>query len=289
MKSRGSAKVFDIVNIALLFLLAALSIIPFIHVAAKAFSGEMAVISGHVSFWPVDFSLTSIQYVLTKSAFFQSFMNSVFVTVVGTTLSLVFTVLAAYPLSKGSLKGKRFILLLYVFTMLFHGGIIPTYMLIKGLGLLNTLWSIIVPTLIIPFNMLVVKTFFEGVPDGLEESAEIDGAGYMRILVSIILPISLPVLATVGLFYAVHYWNNFFYPVLFISKPEVKPLQVFLYDMITSTESSTGTMSADEAFNISTDGVRAATIIVSTLPILLVYPFLQKYFVKGLTIGSVKG
>ncbi|WP_240763119.1 carbohydrate ABC transporter permease [Paenibacillus thalictri] len=289
MKRKRRVEPFDVVNVVLLGLLGALSVVPFIHVAAKSVSGETAVLSGDVSFWPIGFSLKSLQFVMMQSSFFQSFLNSVFITVLGTLLSLAFTVLAAYPLSKGTLKGKRLILWLYVFCMLFHGGIIPTYMLIKGLGLLNTLWSIIVPTLIIPFNMLVAKTFFEGLPDGLEESAEMDGAGYMRILVSIVLPVSLPMLATLGLFYAVHYWNSFFYPVLFISKPEMKPLQVFLYDMITSTESATGTLSADEAFNLSTEGVRSATIVVSTIPILLVYPFLQKYFVKGLTIGSVKG
>lgn len=287
--SKRQTGVFDVVNMGLLSLLALLSVVPFIHVTAKGFSGESAVLSGQVQFWPVDFDVKSLAYVLTQSAFFSSFMNSVFVTVVGTLFSLLMTVLAAYPLSKTGLKGRKLILLLYIFSMLFHGGIIPTYILIKSLGMLNTLWSIIVPTLIIPFNMLVVKTFFEGLPDGLEESAQIDGASYPRILFSIVLPISLPVLATIGLFYAVHYWNSFFYPILFISKPELKPLQVFLYDMITSTETTVGQLSADEAFNLSTEGVRSATIIVSTLPILLVYPFLQKYFVQGLTIGSVKG
>jgi len=280
---------FDYTNGLVLAIIGALSILPFIHVLSKSFSDEAAVIAGKVALLPKGFSLSSYSYVLFESRFMGALGITVFVTVVGTIGSLLVTVLAAYPLSKPYFKARKFILGLYVFSMLFYGGIVPSYMLMKTLGLLDTVWAMIIPLLVVPFNLLVVKTFFEQLPESIEESARIDGANNWRILFSIMLPISLPVLATIGLFYAVGYWNNYFHPLLYISKIELKPLQLYLMDMISSTSENMGSLGVEQSLNLSTEGVRSATIIVSVIPVLIIYPFLQKYFVKGLTIGSVKG
>lgn len=280
---------FDVINGVVLAVLGLLSLIPFLHVVAKSVSDDAAVIAGKVGLYPIGFQTHSYQYVLFESGFFQSLGVTVFVTVVGTFLSLLITVMAAYPLSKPRFRGRKFILLLYVFSMLFYGGIVPSYMLMKALNLLDTIWSMIIPFLVVPFNLLVVKTFFEQLPESIEESAEIDGATNWRILRSIVLPISLPVLATIGLFYAVGYWNNYFHPLLFISSVDLKPLQLYLMDMITSSSENLSKLSIEDSMNLTPESVRAATIVVSIVPILIVYPFLQKYFVQGMTIGSVKG
>ncbi|MDF2923793.1 MAG: sugar transporter permease [Paenibacillaceae bacterium] len=280
---------FSIINGLFLSVLGLVCVLPFLHVASKAVSDDTAVVAGRVGIIPNGFQLDAMRYVLLESSFLNSFRNSVFITVVGTLLALLVTVMASYPLSKPGFKGGKSILMLYVFTMLFSGGIIPNYMLIKGLGLLDNLWALILPSLIVPFNLLVMKTFFEGLPESLEESAKMDGASYIRILFSIVLPISLPVLATIGLFYGVGYWNSFFSAMIYISKQDLKPLQLLLYEMIVNTETDLNQLSPDQLMNLTSEGIKAATIISSALPIIIVYPFLQKYFVKGLTLGSVKG
>ena len=280
--------VFTVLNYAFFTLVALLCLLPYLHIIAKSFSSNTAVVSGKVAFWPVDFGLEVYKYVFQDSLFWSAFGNSVFVTVVGTLLSLVVTVFAAYPLSKPDFRGRRVILLLYVFSMLFYGGTVPIYVFMQSLGLLNTLWAIIVPFIISQYNMFVMKTFFEGLPAAIEESARIDGAGHMRILFSIVLPLSLPSLATIGLFYAVGYWNNYYHAMLFITRPEVKPMQLYLYELI-STATRVSELDPEMAMSVSSAGVQAGSILVGTLPILLLYPFAQKYFISGLTIGSVKG
>lgn len=280
--------VFTVLNYAFFTLVALLCLLPYLHIIAKSFSSNTAVVSGKVAFWPVDFGLEVYKYVFQDSLFWSAFGNSVFVTVVGTLLSMVVTVFAAYPLSKPDFRGRRVILLLYVFSMLFYGGTVPIYVFMQSLGLLNTLWAIIVPFIISQYNMFVMKTFFEGLPAAIEESARIDGAGHMRILFSIVLPLSLPSLATIGLFYAVGYWNNYYHAMLFITRPEVKPMQLYLYELI-STATRVSELDPEMAMSVSSAGVQAGSILVGTLPILLLYPFVQKYFISGLTIGSVKG
>ena len=280
--------VFTVLNYAFFTLVALLCLLPYLHIIAKSLSSNTAVVSGKVAFWPVDFGLEVYKYVFQDSLFWSAFGNSVFVTVVGTLLSMVVTVFAAYPLSKPDFRGRRVILLLYVFSMLFYGGTVPIYVFMQSLGLLNTLWAIIVPFIISQYNMFVMKTFFEGLPAAIEESARIDGAGHMRILFSIVLPLSLPSLATIGLFYAVGYWNNYYHAMLFITRPEVKPMQLYLYELI-STATRVSELDPEMAMSVSSAGVQAGSILVGTLPILLLYPFAQKYFISGLTIGSVKG
>lgn len=287
-KPRGKGRAFQLLNGFFFLLVALVCVLPYMHLIAKSFSGNYAVVAGKVGFWPVGFQLDVYGYVIRNSVFWQAFQNSVFITVFGTIASMTVTVLAAYPLSKPSFRGRKPILLLYVFSMLFYGGTIPIYILMQSLHLLNTLWAMILPFLVTQFNLFVMKTFFEGIPAAIEESAKIDGAGQMRILLGIVLPLSLPSMATIALFYAVNYWNGFYHAMLFVNKQEVKPLQLYLYEMI-SAAANTSEMDPEAAMSISSGGVQAASIVLGTLPIVLLYPFAQKYFVHGLTIGSVKG
>jgi putative aldouronate transport system permease protein len=224
--------------------------------------------------------------------FANAFKNSVIVTVCGTALSLFMTSLTAYPLSKPRLRGRKFFILIFVFTMLFSGGLIPTYLLIRNLHLINTLPVLFLPAMVSVFNMLVIKNYFEGLPDALEESAKMDGASNFRILFQIFLPLSLPVLATIALFYAVAFWNDYFMSMIYINSPELKPLQLYLKELLASANNvflQLDKIDVDRAMNVSPQAIQAASIMVATVPILLVYPFLQKYFVKGVLLGSVKG
>ena len=293
-ETRGE-KIFYVINYILLTLFALTTLLPFMNLLAKSMSSNSEVISGAVTIYPKGFQMDAYKYVLKQGQFVNSFKVSIFVTIVGTFISMIMTVMTSYPLSKPHLKGRKFFLMLYIFAMLFGGGMVPTYLLVKSLNLINTVWSLILPGMISIFNMLIVKNYFEGLPESIEESAKIDGASDTTVLFRIVLPMALPVLATVSLFYAVGYWNNYMSAILYITKPNLKPLQQYLNDMIANAEAiregigGTGNIDPDQAMNLTTATITATTIIVSTVPILCVYPFLQKYFVKGITIGSVKG
>ena len=276
------------VNTMLLSIVALICLLPFVHMLAKSFSGSGAVSAGRVSFWPLEPTLNTYRYVLGDSLFWSSFRNSVVITLGGTAIALTITTMAAYPLSKPSFRGRRIILVLYVFSMLFYGGMVSIYVLIRSLGLLNTLWCQIIPLALSQYNLFVMKTFFEGLPEAIEESARVDGAGPVCTLVSIVLPLSLPSLATIALFYAVGYWNAYYHAMIFITRPNMKPLQMYLYELITTTQ-NLYEVDPVIAAGLSSSGMQAAAIVVSSVPILAVYPFLQKYFVHGLTVGSVKG
>ncbi|MHA0856817.1 carbohydrate ABC transporter permease [Paenibacillus sp. CMAA1364] len=292
IKDSFGEKLFTILNYSFFLILGFIALFPFLNVIAKSFSGEAAVVSGLVSFYPVDFQIGTYKLVLGNAQFLNSFKITIIVTVVGTIASLFMTVLAAYPLSKPDLKFRKQLLLIYVFTMLFNGGIIPTYLVMRELELINTMWALFVPGLINVFYMLIIKNFFEALPEGLEESAKLDGASNMRVLFNIILPLAKPVLATVGLFYAVLLWNSYFSAMIYITSPELKTLQLYLKELIASTSevlTMAGQIDVNRDLNQAPEAVRAASIVTATIPILLVYPFLQKHFVKGVLIGSVKG
>ncbi len=280
---------FDALNAVLLAGVGLICLLPFLHVLAKALSDQASVMGNRVTFYPIGVHGEAFRFVFEHTRFFEALKVTALVTAIGTALSMTITVLAAYPLSKPEFKGRKAILMLYVFSMLFYGGIIPGYLLMKGLGLLDTLWAMIVPLLVVPFNLFVCKTFFEGIPESIEESAKIDGASNFRILLRIVLPISLPVLATLGIFYAVGYWNNYFHPLIYVNSIDLKPLQLFLYDTIANTEELLQEQPDSVRLSMAPEGFRAATVISSIVPILLVYPFLQRYFVTGMTLGSVKG
>ncbi|MDG0811403.1 carbohydrate ABC transporter permease [Cohnella rhizosphaerae] len=266
------------------------TLLPFANVLSKAISEEWAITAGKVGIFPVGFQLDTMKFVVTNGQFLHSLGISALVTVVGTLLSLLVTALTAYPLSKRELPGMGIIIVLFIFTMMFNGGIIPNYLLIRELHLIDHLGSLVLPALVSVFNMLVIKSYFEGLPASLEESARLEGASNFTILFRIILPLSGPVLATIGLFYAVSFWNDYFNPMLYINSTSLKPLQLYLQDIVMNADtSSILNQSADDLMNVQPEAIRSATVIASTIPILLVYPFLQKYFIKGVLIGSVKG
>ncbi len=265
-------------------------LLPLANVFSKSVSEEWAIISGKVGIFPVGFQLDTLRQVISSDIFIRAFTVSVGVTVVGTVLSILLTAVTAYPLSKRHLPGISFVMVLFVFTMLFSGGMIPNYLLMRNLNLINNLWALILPGMISVFNMLIIKSYYENLPEALEESARIDGAKTYTILFRIILPLSMPVIATISLFYAVGFWNDFFNPMLYINDTSLKTLQLYLRDVVMDADTSNAAnKSVDDLMNMSPEGIRAATVVASTVPILCVYPFLQKYFIKGVLIGSVKG
>lgn len=266
------------------------TLLPLANILSKAISDESAVVSGKVGIIPIGFQLDTMKYVVSSSQFLHSIGISLLITIVGTFLAILITALTAYPLSKRHLPGISFLMLLFIFTMMFNGGIIPNYLLMKQLHLINSLWSIMLPALISVFNMLVIKSYYESLPEALEESAKMDGARNFTILFRIIIPLSVPVIATIALFYAVYFWNDYFHPMLYINDAGLKPLQLYLRDIVMDADSSNAVnKSVDDMMNVSAEGIRAATVIASIIPMLLVYPYLQKHFVKGVLIGSVKG
>lgn len=292
MKKTWADWIFDFVNYGLMVLLTLLTLLPFLHIISKAFSGAGKVTAGLITFYPQDIQLNAIKYVLADNQFLSSFRVSVIVTIAGTASAMLLTVLTAYPLSKPALRGRKPMLYLHILTMLFSGGMIPVYLVYSTLGLLNTLPAMILPGMLSTFNMLIVKNYFETLPESVEEAAIIDGAGIICVLFAVVLPISLPVIATISLFYAVGYWNSYFSALLYITIQDLKPLSLYLYELIQksiSVSDLSGFEGMNEAMNLVGDSIRAATIVVSTVPILILYPLLQKHFVKGITIGSVKG
>ncbi|MGL5021282.1 MAG: carbohydrate ABC transporter permease [Mycoplasmatales bacterium] len=289
LKTRGE-KIFIYVNLILLIIFSLTIILPILNIVALSFSSNAFIKSGAVSFIPKGFTLDSYNYLLQDSGIFQAFKISVIVTVVGTIFSMLITIFVSYPLSKPNLKYRKGILLFFVFTMMFSGGLVPSFILMNGLGLLNTIWVLILPGMFSAYNMLLVKNYMEGIPESLEESARIDGASDFVVFKKIILPLSKPVLATVGLFTAVGYWNSYFGGIMYITDPNLKPLQTKLYELVQAS-TLIWQLSAEQQqqlANISSSGIQSATILVATIPILCVYPFLQKHFVKGIVVGSEK-
>lgn len=283
--------IVDVFSYLFLTLYGLIVLLPVLNVLFKSISEDWAVTSGKVGLWPVGFQLNTLKVVCSSSQFINSFMVSIALTILGSVAAVFITSITAYPLSKPDIPGKKVIMIMFIFTMLFSGGLIPNYLLIKNLHLLNKFGALILPSMLSVFNMLVIKNCFESIPESLEESAKLDGASSMRILFSIILPISKPTLATITLFYGVGYWNDYFNAMLYINKAALKPIQLYLRDILISAMDPMAIMNmdAEQRMNMSTEGVRSATVVASMVPMILVYPWLQKYFVKGVLIGSVKG
>ena len=288
--SRGE-RVFEGINLFILIILGALMLFPFLNLLAKSFSSTTAITTGQVLFLPVDFQLGTYKYVMNESQFWDSLKVSLIITIGGTAGSMLVSCLTAYPLSKTWLYGRKPLILFFVFTMLFSGGMVPAYLLMRTLNLINTIWVLFIPFLLSVYNMILLKNFFEEIPQEVEESAQLDGASNVRILVSIVLPMSLPAMATIGLFYAVGYWDNYMNGLLYITTPSLRPLQTYLYQVVTEAINVDEALSMDAQENaaLNSEAIRAATIMLACIPILCVYPFLQKYFVKGMRVGSVKG
>ena len=282
-----AGRVFDVFNIALMIAVAILALVPFVFVLAGSFATEAELATRSFFLWPETFSLKAYEAIFTSPAFLRALVTTIAVTAVGTLVQLMLTASMAYPLSKANLPGGKLILSLIVFTMVFGGGMIPTFLVVKDLGLLNNYWALILPMAINPFSLIIIKNFFQQLPAELEESAKIDGANELQTLWSIILPLSKPVLATFALFYAVGIWNDFMSPLLYLNDNSMWTLQMFLRQVTVATDLSV--VEQDPTQLPPAQGIKFAVIIVATLPIILFYPFLQKHFAKGMLIGSVKG
>ena len=262
------------------------AILPFLNIVSKSLSNEAAVLAGRVSFWPIGFSSKAYRVVLFNHEFIRSLGVSVVVTVVGTILMTTATILTAYPLSRRYLRGQRFFRLLYILTMLFSGGLIPTYLVVRGVGLIDNLFALILPNLVGVFEMILVANYFLTIPDDIEDSAKMDGASNLTILTRIMVPVAMPVIATIILFYAVGRWNEFFAALMYLNRRELRPLQVYLRDLIVQADT---TQMANELMDeVPQESVQGATLVAATVPILIVYPFLQRYFVRGMLVGAIK-
>ncbi|OME88074.1 ABC transporter permease [Paenibacillus sp. FSL A5-0031] len=270
-----------------------IALFPLWYEVAASFSSSRAITAGEVMLWPIEFNLHAYDRLFDDGQILIGLRNTVLITVVGTALNMILTILAAYPLSRRRLMGRSGLLMFVTFTMLFVSGIIPSFILVKTLGLMDTYWALWLPGLISTYNMFVMKTFMEGLPDEIEESAAIDGAGDWRVLMQIMLPLCKPIIASLSLFYAVGWWNSYFSVLLYITKTTSQSLMVKLYQMINQVDASllnnTGGSEGAGQILLTPEGIKAAAIVIAVTPILCVYPFLQKHFVKGVLIGSVKG
>ena len=288
---RFSDYVLSLFNYMFLVLIGCVTLFPMLNLFAKAFSAEAHVLKGDILLWPKGFQTEAVGFVLSQVGFQRAFINTVFVVTVGTLLSILFTVCGAYPLSKRNLPGRKWLMLAIVFTMLFNGGLIPTFILVKKLTLLDKLWALILPNLVSPFYLIIMKNYFEGIPISMEESAKIDGCSNFMILARIILPLSMPVIATLIVFYAVARWNAYFEPLLYVTSKSRYTLQQYLNQLMkTFNGSALVNMSQLKTMsNKAPQIIQGAAVFVSIIPILVVYPFLQKYFVKGVMLGAIKG
>ena len=296
--SSPSRKVFVVCNMIILVVMALSCILPFINVLAISFSDQIPVTENRVGLWPVDFTTAAYEFILSSPAFLVATWVSVQRTVVGVAVNLVLIVLTAYPLSKtkSEFRARAFFSWFFVVTILFHPGLIPTYMIVFNTGLLNSLWALILPTALPVFSMLVVMNYIRGLPKELEEAAFMDGAGHVDTLIKVILPLCKPTLATVTLFSFVHHWNSWFDGMLFMTQVENYPLQTYLRTVIIQPDAffrNLSVVGGDQIAQllglINARTTSAAQLFLSMIPIMLIYPFLQKYFTTGLVLGSVKG
>lgn len=283
-------RVSDFLIMAFIFILCLTCVLPFIHLLAKSISSDTYVVAKQVYFWPKGLNFDAYLTVFEDGKLVRSFGYTVLMTLIFTGLGMITCTCAAYPLSKKRLKGKTVFVFLLMLPMYFSAGLIPTYLLIKDLGLLDSMWSLIWPLIYSPYNMLIMKTYFQSsIPDSLEESAFLDGATNFQILFKIVLPLSKPILATLSLFYAVGRWNAYADAKYYIKDQAKMPVQLLLSRMVSSA-SDAQTMTFEAVTNTTTPEVlQAAAIMFCTIPIICVYPFLQKYFVKGVMVGAVKG
>jgi putative aldouronate transport system permease protein len=289
-RSIGS-RVFQAVNYTMLLLLAVIMILPFIHVIAASFATAQELAVKKFILFPTTFSLDAYRYIFSTNMIARSLTVSIGITVLGTAFSMLVTILMAYGLSRRDLDGRRTIMFLVVFTMLFNGGMIPTFLIVNAVGLIDTFAALIVPTALSAFNLIILRNFFANLPEGLEESAKIDGCNDFGILFRIVLPLSMPAIATISLFYAVTYWNTYMHAILYLNDASKWPIQIILRQVVVLA-SGMNVDNSDFGADFITppeQTVKMAVIVVATIPVLLVYPFLQKHFAKGALLGSIKG
>lgn len=288
MKENNLAnRIFNVINIVILSILALATLYPFWEVLVSSISSYEGYLATNYHIIPREVDLTAYTYIVKMEGLWSSYGVTLFVTIIGTLINMFLTITTGYVLSKEYLKGTRIIMFLIVFTMLFSGGLIPSYIIVKNLGIMNTPWALILPTAISTYNLIIMKNFFMSIPKSLEESAIIDGCTEIGVLFRIVLPLSMPAIATISLFYAVYHWNDYFQAVLYITNRERWPLQLFLRSMLFENEASSMS-GGDDPYLLGTP-IKMAAVMVALIPIISTYPFFQRYFVKGVMIGSVKG
>ncbi|MEC0308008.1 carbohydrate ABC transporter permease [Paenibacillus lautus] len=279
-------KIFNTIIYVILGLCGLVAILPILYVVSVSITpfGEVLRNGGFILF-PKEITFSAYRTLLTESNIPKAFQITVLITVIGTAVNLVLTGLMAYPLSRRNLPGRNFFLLMIVFTLLFSGGLIPTYLVVKSMGLLDSIWAMILPNAVWSFNVLIMKSFFEGLPEELFESARMDGAKEFRILLQIVTPLSVPVLLTVGLFYLVGHWNEFFQAIFYVTDRTLYPLQVVVREILMQSQQP-----LENAENMMpTQTMQMASVMIASLPVIVIYPFLQKHFTKGMLLGSIKG
>ncbi|PZF99885.1 sugar ABC transporter permease [Micromonospora endophytica] len=290
MQQTRGYRAFQVANGIVLTLVVVVTLYPFVNIVARSMSNEAYIIAGQVNLVPRGFTLDTYQLVMSDSLFWTNYRNTVFYTVTATLISITLTTCYAYVLSKKHLKGRGALVGIAVFTMFFTGGLIPNYVLVTSLGLKNSVWAIALPNAISVFNLLVMKAFFESLPTDLEEAAAVDGLNTYGILLRIVLPLSKAIVATMVLFYAVAFWNSWFAAFLYLDQQELWPVTVYLRNLIAGATGAENVGSITEANEVQAEAtLKAVTIVLTTLPILLVYPFVQRYFVRGIMLGAVKG
>ncbi|HEY8473186.1 MAG TPA: carbohydrate ABC transporter permease [Natronosporangium sp.] len=282
-------RVFQVCNAIILTLVVVVTLYPFFNIVARSFSETTAIRTGRVNLWPIGFNTTTYGRVMSDPVFWTNYRNTVIYTVVATAIAMVLTTCYAYVLSKKHLKGRSVLIGIAVFTMFFNGGLIPNYVLISTLGLRNTIWAIVLPNAISVFNLLVMKSFFENQPPDLEEAGAVDGLNTYGILWRIVLPLSKAVIATMVLFYSVSFWNSWFSAFLYLDRKELWPVTIYLRNLLAGATGATDPGAAsDFALQVAAN-IQSVTIVLTALPIICVYPFIQRYFVSGVMLGSVKG
>jgi putative aldouronate transport system permease protein len=288
MRESTSYRLFQKINTAIMILISAATLYPFLYLIAQSFSSEKAIIQGMVKLLPVEFNFTTYISVLKKGDFLVSYRNTIYYTIIGTVFSLLFSSFLAYPLSKPNLRLNKFILPFIIFTMYFGGGLIPNYVLMVKLGLKNTTAGFILPGMIGTYYVLLMKAFFSSTPQELEEAGEIDGLSKIGIFFRIVLPLSMPIMASMLLFYAVSYWNNWFHAFLYLDDKIKWPVAYYLRTIITgaSTSADPGEVTA-EAMQVAAN-IKSCSMLLMALPIICIYPFIQKYYVQGMMLGGVK-
>lgn len=289
MKKINAVTFGTVLNYTMLSILVFVCVYPFLNVVAYSFSSNRSVMAGEVTFFPIEPQLDAYKEILHRGQIWVSMNVTVIITLLGTGIGLLLTIFAAYALSKKKLKGRKWINGMILFTMYFSGGIIPSFLVVRDLGMFDHLTSLYIPTAMNVFNFIVMRTFFRELPESLEEAAHLDGATDIQILTKIVLPLSLPIIATIGLFYAVAYWNDYFNSLIYIQSPDKYTLQLRLRSLLFADEIGAAGATEGIGNQVMAESLKMTCIVVGTVPILIVYPWLQKYFVKGVMLGSVKG
>jgi putative aldouronate transport system permease protein len=288
-QSKGDV-LFDIINITLLLIITLVFVIPLINVLSVSFTSTASLFKyGKFQLFPREISFNAYKWIFSNDLIPRAFMNSLIITVLGTIINMVLTVLGAYPLARKGLPGRKILIAFSVFPLLFSGGLIPLFITVKSLGIMDTYWAVVLPWAIEIWFLLILKSYIEGIPEELIDAARIDGANEWQVLTLIVLPLSKPVLASLTLFYAVGNWNNFFLPLMFINSGSLKPLPIVLRDILMDALNADPRIIHIGGYNAPSDAMKMAVTVVTLFPLIIIYPWLQKYFAKGMMLGSIKG